>query len=168
MLIFVTILNFNRLISKYIEGVSYLRNTRLFLFTAIVVFSLFPCHVMATSWAYPFVVWDDYIYVISDEYVEKINKEIGEVTKYSDMEQYEGNFSNVYPKGTKYYSIDGIDTDTAIAIHIGNGLYIKAIREGEYTYQKSNIYYIYRGLGAFAVLIVGFIIFIQTRKNHAQ
>jgi len=143
-----------------------LRYTKLILFAAIVAFSFFPCKTMATSWAYPFVVWDDYTYVISDEYVEKINKEIGEVTTYSDMEQYEGNFSNVYPKGTKYYAIDGIDTNTAIAIHIGDGHFIKAIREGEYTYQKSYIHYVYKGLGAFAVLIVGFIIFIQTRKNH--
>ncbi|MEK5333609.1 hypothetical protein [Lysinibacillus sp. FSL W8-0992] len=142
-----------------------MRYTKLILFTAIVVFSFFPCKAKATSWAYPFVVWDDYIYVISDEYVEKINKEIGEVTKYSDMEQYEGNFSNAYPKGTKYYSIDGIDTDTAIAIHIGNGQYLKAIREGEYTYRKSYIQYVYKGLGIFAILIVGFIIFTQSRKN---
>jgi len=129
------------------------------LLSAFVVILLIPCKAMATSWAYPFVVWDDYIYVISDEYVENIAKEIGQVTKYSDMEQYEGNFSNIYPKGTKYYAIKGVGIDTAIAIDLGNGHYIKANREGEYAYQKSYIQYVYNGLGIFAILIVGFIIF---------
>lgn len=77
----------------------------------MLVIAIFPCKANATSWAYPFVVWDNYIYVMSDENVKNIDKEIGEVTKYSDMEQYGGNFSNVYPKGTKYYSIVGINTD---------------------------------------------------------
>ncbi|MBT2682695.1 hypothetical protein [Bacillus sp. ISL-37] len=87
---------------------------------------------MATSWAYSFVVWDGYIYVISDEYVTEVDSEIGQVTKYSDMEQYSGNFSNAYKKGTKYYSIEGISTDEAIAIKESEGQYIKAYREGEY------------------------------------
>ncbi|MEH7388260.1 hypothetical protein V7147_23105, partial [Bacillus sp. JJ1521] len=57
------------------------------------------------DWAYYFVVWDDYIYQVSDDYVNEINEEIGEVTKYSDLEgTYTGNFSNKYNKGTKYYS----------------------------------------------------------------
>ncbi|MFJ7667395.1 hypothetical protein ACIQXI_09810 [Lysinibacillus sp. NPDC097195] len=134
------------------------------LLSAFVVMLLFPCKAMATSWAYPFVVWDDYIYVVSDEYVENIDKVIGKVTKYSDMEQYEGNFSNVYSKGTKYYSIKGIDTGTAIAIQEENGQYIKAFREGEYTYQKSYLPFVYKGLGAFAILIVGLMVF--TLKNN--
>lgn len=138
------------------------------LLAAFVVILLFPCKAMATSWAYPFVVWDDYIYVISDEYVENIAKEIGQVTKYSDMEQFEGNFSNIYPKGTKYYAIKGVATDTAIAIDLGNGHYIKAIREGEYAYQKSYIQYVYNGLGIIAILIVGFIIFSLKSYNNPK
>lgn len=94
--------------------------------------SFFPSRILATSWAYPFVVWDGYIYVISDEYVTKIDNEIGQVTKYSDMEQYSGNFSNAYKKGTKYYSIEGINTDEAIAIEDSDGRYIKAYKDGEY------------------------------------
>ncbi|WP_245804744.1 lysozyme inhibitor LprI family protein [Halobacillus hunanensis] len=77
-----------------------------------IVFSLvFPDPSFATSWAYPFVVWDGYIYVVSDEYVTEIDSEIGQVTKYSEMEQYSGNFSNVYEKGTKYYSIENTSTE---------------------------------------------------------
>ena len=60
--------------------------------------SFFPSRILATSWAYPFVVWDGYIYVISDEYVTEIDNEIGQVTKYSDMEQYSGNFLTLIKK----------------------------------------------------------------------
>jgi hypothetical protein len=80
-----------------------------------------------------FVVWDGYIYKISDEYVENVSEEIGEVTKYSDIEgTYSGNFSNTYEKGTKYYSIKGIGTEKAIAIEEKGGKYRKAIRDGKY------------------------------------
>ncbi|MCM3690828.1 hypothetical protein [Neobacillus niacini] len=93
---------------------------------------LFPSKPLATSWAYPFVVWQDYIYVVSDEDVTEINRKIGQVTKYSDMKSYSGNFSNTFKKGTKYYSIKGISTDEAIAIEESNGRYIRANREGKY------------------------------------
>jgi hypothetical protein len=95
---------------------------------------LFPSKLLATSWAYPFVVWDGYIYVVQDEYVTEIDREIGKVTRYSDMEQYAGNFSNAYKRGTKYYSIVGISTDEAIAIQDKEGKYKKAVRENEYMY----------------------------------
>lgn len=86
------------------------------------------------NWAYDFVVWNDYIYKVSDVYVQEIEKEIGEVTYYSDDEssRHRGNFSNVYEKGTKYYSIKGIKTEEAIAIEDSNGQYIKATKEGKY------------------------------------
>lgn len=91
----------------------------------------------STDWAYSFVVWNGYIYKLSDEYVEEVTKEIGEVTKYSDMEgTYSGNFSNKYEKGTKYFSIKGISTDEAIAIKEKDGKYRKAINEGKYGEKK--------------------------------
>lgn len=103
------------------------------------------------EWAYSFVVYDGYIYVISDEYVADIDKEIGKVTKYSDKEgTYYGDFSNTYKKGTKYYSIKGVSTDLAIAIE-DNGKYIKAIRSGEYAGDKYN---------PFSFIIGGIIVFI--------
>lgn len=53
-----------------------------------------------------------------------IEKEIGEVTMYSDKEgSYTGNF---------YYSIKGISSDIAIAIREPDGRYRKAIRDGKY------------------------------------
>lgn len=96
-----------------------------------------PSKSLATSWAYSFVVWDGYIYIVNDEYVTEIEKEIGKVTRYSDMYQQSGNFSNVYEKGTKYYSIKDVSTDEAIAVEDGSGKYKKAVREKEYTFGKT-------------------------------
>ena len=91
------------------------------------------CSNSNSSWAYSFVVWNGYIYQISDEYVSDIGEEVGKVTKYADKEgTYFGDFSNKYQKGTKYYEIEGISTDEAIAIKEGNGEYRKATNQGKY------------------------------------
>lgn len=95
---------------------------------------IFSTTSFATKWVHMFVVWDGYVYVVKDEYVTEIDKEIGQVTKYSDMEQYTGNFSNIYRKGTKYYSINDISTDVSIAVEDESGKYKKAVREKEYTF----------------------------------
>ncbi|RID85896.1 hypothetical protein D1970_09065 [Mesobacillus zeae] len=87
----------------------------------------------SADWAFSFVVWDSYIYRVCDDFVNEINEEIGEVTKYSDMEgTYTGNFSNEYEKGTKYYSIKGISVEEAIAIREEDGKFRKAIRDGKH------------------------------------
>ena len=100
---------------------------------------LFPIKPLA-DWAYAFVVWDGYAYVVTDEQVNEVDKKIGHVTKYSDIEgTYSGNFSNAFRKGTKYYSILGVSTDEAIAIQKEDGAYIKAIRDGEYAGNKYGI-----------------------------
>lgn len=86
----------------------------------------------SVDWAFSFVVWEGYIYQLSDEYVDNVGKKIGKVTKYSDTERtYFGNFSNFYEKGTKYYAILGISTEEAIAIE-EEGKYRKAMRDGKY------------------------------------
>ncbi len=87
----------------------------------------------SADWAFQFVVWNGYIYKLTDEYVEEITEQVGEVTKYSDIEgTYSGNFSNTYEKGTEYFSVKGISTNEAIAIKEGDGIYRKAINDGEY------------------------------------
>lgn len=87
----------------------------------------------SADWASSFVVWDDYIYQLGEEYVRDVEEEIGEVTVYSDMEgTYKGNFSNEYEKGTKYYSIQGISPEEAIAVQEEDGKFRKAIRDGKY------------------------------------
>ncbi|WP_206207760.1 hypothetical protein [Virgibacillus profundi] len=141
---------------------------RYLLILFIIFASFFPGKLFATSWAYSFVVWDDYIYVVGNEYVQEVGSEIGEVKKYSDMEQYAGNFSNTYRGGTKYYSIKGISTDEAIAVQENDGKYKKAVREAEYTYgkEKSN----FSGLAAafvipILIIIVLSIYFIKNKRK---
>ncbi len=92
----------------------------------------------SAKWVHAFVVWDHYSYVISDEYVDQVDKEIGQVTKYSDQEgTYSGNFSNEYKKGTKYFAIHGISTDKAIAVQEPDGKYRKAVRDHKYNTNKA-------------------------------
>ncbi|MFF2175880.1 hypothetical protein ACFVT8_05375 [Lysinibacillus sp. NPDC058147] len=84
------------------------------------------------DWVNSFVVWDDYMYVVSDEYTENVRDVLGEVTKYSDQEaKYDGNFSNHYREGTKYYEIKGVSPSEAIAIQEGDSYRI-ANRKGKY------------------------------------
>jgi hypothetical protein len=138
----------------------YMRNRRLFFvaLVALLVCTSFLPNKSLAKWAYPFVVWDGYIYVISDEYVEEVDKKIGRVTKYNDMEgTYSGNFSNEYKKGTAYYSITGVSTDEAIAIEDGGGKYKKAIRDGEYEGNKYSL-----GI-VVSIMIVGFIALLLLR-----
>jgi hypothetical protein len=63
--------------------------------------------VYALSWAYPFVVWKDNVYEVTEEALgnEDIGNQIGQVkTKPNDMTgDFYGNASNTYPIGTKYY-----------------------------------------------------------------
>ncbi|MCT2534415.1 hypothetical protein NC661_15220 [Aquibacillus koreensis] len=96
------------------------------------IFFLSPSPSFATSWEYFFVVWDGDKYEVTDEIVEKVDQKIGEVTKYSDMDTYSGNFSNAYHEGTDYYAIQGTSTDEAIAVEEANGKYKKAINRGTY------------------------------------
>jgi hypothetical protein len=74
------------------------------LFISFILFAALsnPGMTSATSWAYPFVVYEGYIYVVSEERVgeEEVEKEIGSVGHYSDMETLPGSFSNAYPIGT--------------------------------------------------------------------
>lgn len=115
------------------------------------------------EWAYPFVVYDGHTYVISDDYVTDIDKKIGKVTKFSDKEgTYYGNFSNTYKKGTKYYSIKSVSTDSAIAIE-DNGKYIKAIRNGEYVGSQYSPFSIFIG-GIIVFIILTLVIYIVQKR----
>ncbi len=119
-----------------------MRNRQFFfvVLVSLLIFTSFLPNKSLASWAYAFVVWDGYIYVVSDEFVEEVDEEIGRVTKYSDTEgTYSGNFSNVYKKGTAYYSIKGVSTDEAIAVEDGVGKYKKAVMDGEYEGNKNSL-----------------------------
>lgn len=101
------------------------------------LFLAIPLTVIATSWAYSFVVYNDGVYVVSEDETTEITKEIGHVTAYSDMYTASGNFSNAYPKGTPYYEIEGIDTAEAIAVEAEEGRYVVARYEHEYEHTPS-------------------------------
>jgi len=92
---------------------------------------ILPNHSSATDWVYSLVTWDGYVYEVTYELVTEIDKEIGQVTSYSNMEQLGGNFSNTYKNGTKYFSIKGISTEQAIAVQIKDGQFLKAVMKHE-------------------------------------
>lgn len=118
-----------------------------------------PQLVFATSWVFPFVVWNDSIYVLTDEVVTNVEKKIGKVTSYSSMEQFGGNFSNVYPKGTVYYAIEGIATTEAIAVEHDKGTYIKAVYESPYEFQGSILDKAKMAFIAIVIVMMSFIIY---------
>lgn len=99
----------------------------------------------ALSWAYPFVVWSGNVYEVTTEEVKNsvISKRIGEVkTKPNDMTgDYYGNASNEYPKGTQYFSISGISTNTAIAVQVKKEKYMKAVFVHKSTTHWNPYYY---------------------------
>lgn len=90
----------------------------------------------SASWAFNFVVNDGKTYALSEDTVNKslLGAKIGQVTYYSDEEgSYGGNFSNVLPKGTPYFSVQGIPVDQAIAVQSMDGTYVKAYYQGPYS-----------------------------------
>jgi hypothetical protein len=132
---------------------------------------LFPLIAMATSWAYSFVVWNDYVYVISDETVTDVEKEIGVVTAYSDMEELPGSFSNEFSVGTKYFSITNISTAEAIAVEVQSGIYQKALRENKYMEREpvdeNKTLSVFILLLLIILLPAGLYIFIKSIKNSS-
>ncbi len=136
---------------------------------------LFPNKSIATKWVYPFVVWDGFVYVVSEEYVTEIDSKIGHVTMYSNMEERPGNFSNIYKKGTKYYSIKGVSTEESIAIREFDGKYKKADRKEEYRYnsyedlheeEKFGFSDLVKGLSVLLLIIVFGTFFVRKNRNN--
>lgn len=117
------------------------------------------------DWANRFVVNEGKSYTISDKRLEaqEVDSMIGQVTKYSDEEgTYSGNFSNYYPKGTKYYSIKGININKAIAVKLDNRTFIRADYNGEYAGEASFDWSI---LWSSAGLLLVIMIFIVVKRS---
>lgn len=144
------------------------RFTSKLLALAFIVFCILPSVSLATSWSYPMVVYEGSIYEVTDKTVADIDKEIGKVTSYSDMESLPGNFSNEYEEGTKYYSIKGVDTDETIAVETANGEYKEAVNKGEYTTsadeKEDNTLYIVLGVVVVVLILLAFI-FLGRKKR---
>ncbi|MEO3944276.1 hypothetical protein [Gorillibacterium sp. CAU 1737] len=107
-----------------------------------VAFLLAPHQLASAKWASSFVVYAGDLYEVLDEPVsiQEINQKIGEVTRYSTHEgTYSGNFSNVYPKGTPYYSMHKRDPKEAIAVQVKENAYLLAINQGHYDNDRLEI-----------------------------
>ncbi|SEP17887.1 hypothetical protein [Paenibacillus sp. OV219] len=94
------------------------------------------------DWNTLLVTWKENLYTYHGEEVssDKIGKEIGEVTVYSDEETRDFTrkdvFSNFLQAGTKLYTITDTAEEKAIAAKdIKNQKYIKLIYESPYSFQ---------------------------------
>ncbi|WP_188114471.1 hypothetical protein [Paenibacillus sp. B2(2019)] len=140
-----------------------------FIIVILAIIALLPLHGVSADWAGSFVVYSGDIYEISDDELipsEEIDKKIGHVTKYSDEEgTYRGNFSNIYPKGTPYYSIINTDPKDYIAIKTQEGIFVKAYNKGHYPNDElvKKTIWMYLLLGTSVIVLL--IIWIMKRKK---
>jgi len=76
------------------------------------------------------IYFKNVLYVGTDEKVDKVEKQIGAIQKYSTHEQdwNTDSFSNYYSKGTKLYKIPDVDIKDAIAVEMKKNEYIKAVK----------------------------------------
>lgn len=139
-----------------------------FIIVILAIVAFMPMRSMNADWAYSFVVYSGNIYEISDDELipsEEIDKKIGQVTRYSDHEgTYRGNFSNIYPKGTPYYSIKNIDPKEIIAIKPHEAEFVKAINKGQYANGQLESKTIWISILG-SLIIVLLIIWIMKRKK---
>lgn len=77
------------------------------------------------SFAFQSVKWNNVIYRLTNEEIEEVDSEIGEIENFSNIETYEepGNNSNFLREGTKIWSVKGIDISDAIAIKVDKDVY---------------------------------------------
>jgi hypothetical protein len=132
-----------------------------------VILLLIPFNTAYAKWAYNFVVYDKNVYIISDNKIntELIGSKLGQVTKYSSHEgTYSGNFSNTYPRGTKYYKIIGTDVNEAIAVKEKDGIYIEAKFDGEYAGARYDIHTIL--LYSIGLIILVVLVWRLVRKKN--
>lgn len=87
--------------------------------------------VQALDWAYAFVVWNGKVFEVTDEQLtnSEIGKNIGKVKRKADdvTGEYFGDASNYYPKGTKYYAVNGQSTSSVIAVEVEENKWVKAL-----------------------------------------
>lgn len=122
------------LIRKYLSRKPFIK-----LVITVIFFLLFTSSVNALKWAYPFVSWDGYVYQVLNETIpeEKVGKVIGEVdTIPDDIGDFNGNASNKYEIGTKYYQIIGEKPGKAIAVRDGDE-FLKAAIEYKQAFSLS-------------------------------
>ena len=79
---------------------------------------------------------------------------------------YSGNFSNTFKKGTKLFSIKGVSTDEAIAIQNEDGIFTKAVREGEYAGKKHGLFSIIVGSLVLLASVAFIVVALENKINR--
>lgn len=123
----------------------------------------------ALSWAISFVVWKGNTYEVTEEKVNEseVGKVIGKVKmQANDMTgEYYGDASNIYPRGTKYYAINGISTNSAFAVEVKKNEWQKAVFAHKAPFHWMNIFT--KAL-PYLILIVVIIIVVLLRKKRVR
>lgn len=99
----------------------------------------------ALSWAYFFVVHDGKVYEVKEDMPLKqieLGNMIGKVETQADeySGDYYGNASNYYEIGTRYYKVEGISIDEAIAVETEEGHFVKAVYVHDAPSMNRNIF----------------------------
>lgn len=130
----------------------------------ILAFVSFPIVAFA---AYEFVVFDGKVYEVTTETVpsDEIGTAIGEVK--IESTELEDDASNVFPVGTFYFDIQGMDRADAIAVETSSGEFVKAVYT-ESSESGFSIWTILLGLVALAVVIVATMSFRGQRSHLKQ
>ncbi|WP_179952641.1 LPXTG cell wall anchor domain-containing protein [Cohnella abietis] len=135
------------------------------------VITLISVEPVSADWAFRSVVYSENLYEVTDELVllSDIEKKIGKVTRYSDIEgTYPGNFSNTFPVGTEYYSIKDKDPKEIIAVKANKNTFVKAVNRGHYDndyLETQNRIWIFI-IGGIIVAVMISILFFRRRKKH--
>ena len=144
-----------------------MRKWIILIFLAISYLSESP--VEALSWNSEFVVWDDRVYEIKEEIIEphEIGKYIGKVDAEADdyTGDYDGNASNIYPIGTKYYEIKNLSSDHAIAVEFSKQQWKKAEFIHDAPFRMSDLTGKYLPYTFLAVMLFIIFIFFLRRQN---
>ncbi|WP_226665196.1 hypothetical protein [Metabacillus litoralis] len=133
-------------------------------------FVTFTSSAQGLSWAFPFVVWEGHVYEVTNEKVSEsdIGQIIGEVKTIPDdmTGEYYGNASNAYPKGTKYYKINNLKTDTNIAVEVEENQWKKASYTHDAPFHWMNL--LSKILPFIITILIIFILFVGFRKLKAN
>lgn len=125
--------------------------------------------VQALSWAYSFVAWKGNVYEVTKEKISKsdIGRHLGEVkTKPNDVTgRYYGDASNAYPKGTKYFEINGESTETSIAVEVENNQWVKAVYVHKVPFHWMNIITRILPILFIIVIVIAFILHWKNRRT---
>ena len=104
---------------------------KLFVAIIILILTTSGCAHNSKSWAYQFVTYNGNTYIVTDQKVSNVDKEIGSI-KYCSTDEHDFKdsfFSNYYSEGTLIYSIKDISVNDAISAKNSDNEYIKLVNK---------------------------------------